>query len=404
MASLPSGGAPSLSLRHGARCEPAPGTSVEEVLLGVGEQIGCEKIVSASRMNKAVVIFLSSETLVNRLVESGVWVNGVFLTVSPLVAPTVKVTISNVPPFIPNADIERELSRFGRFSGGIRMVPLACKNAGLKHVLSFRRHAFMFLEDPALDVSFRVWHEGRSFMVYATTGGLRCFECGDVGHKRQTCPHKANREEAAGPSTASAAGVSNAEQGTGGEDEARSSTAGSEEAAVSEGTGEECDQAGGAVEEGPGTHESQKPGPSEEAGPPGPLDEGVQVRTGNGDTQESGLTEAPVEEEETDMEDAGDDDTGSMFSGISEVGSQPDEADLYSVQEINTFLDETYGKAVDVKDFFPDVDKFVSSVVRIQRHVGLSVVSKKKRYRLKNLLAKIRKQKGPSKVGKLRVK
>ncbi|KAI4899223.1 hypothetical protein NFI96_000470 [Prochilodus magdalenae] len=336
MASLPSGGAPSLSLRHGARCEPAPGTSVEEVLLGVGEQIGCEKIVSASRMNKAVVIFLSDETLVNRLVESGVWVNGVFLTVSPLVAPTVKVTISNVPPFIPNADIERELSRFGRFSGGIRMVPLACKNAGLKHVLSFRRHAFMFLEDPALDVSFRVWHEGRSFMVYATTGGLRCFECGDVGHKRQTCPHKANREEAAGPSAASAAGVSNAEQGTGGEDEARLSTAGSEEAAVSEGTGEERDQAGGAVEEGPETHESQKPGPSEEAGPPGPLDEGVQVRTGNGDTQESGLTEAPVEEEETDMEDAGDDDTGSVFSGISEVGSQPDEADLYSVQEINT--------------------------------------------------------------------
>ncbi|KAI4900412.1 hypothetical protein NFI96_009713, partial [Prochilodus magdalenae] len=185
------------------------------------------------------------------------------------------------------------------------------------------------------------------------------------GHR--TCPHKANREEAAGPSAASAAGVSNAEQGTGGEDEARLSTAASEEAAVSEGTGEERDQAGGAVEEGPETHESQKPGPSEEAGPPGPLDEGVQVRTGNGDTQESGLTEAPVEEEETDMEDAGDDDTGSVFSGISEVGSQPDEADLYSVQEINTFLDETYGKVVDVKDFFPDVDKFVSSW-RVQKH------------------------------------
>ncbi|KAL1269565.1 hypothetical protein QQF64_031854 [Cirrhinus molitorella] len=38
-------------------------------------------------------------------------------------------------------------------------------------------------------------HEGGSYMIYATTGNLRCFECGDVGHKRQVCPHKERGEE-----------------------------------------------------------------------------------------------------------------------------------------------------------------------------------------------------------------
>ncbi len=69
----------SLSLRHGVRCVPVADASVEDVLVAVGEQIGFENIVSASRMNKAVVIFLKEQSLVGRLIESGVWVSGVFL-------------------------------------------------------------------------------------------------------------------------------------------------------------------------------------------------------------------------------------------------------------------------------------------------------------------------------------
>ena len=28
-------------------------------------------------------------------------------------------------------------------------------------------------------------------MLYASTGSMRCFECDDVGHKRNACSHKA---------------------------------------------------------------------------------------------------------------------------------------------------------------------------------------------------------------------
>ena len=76
---------------------------------------------------------------------------------------------------------------------GFRMVGLGCKNEKLKHVLSFRCQCFMFLNCPSqtLDVSFRVKDRERQYMVYASMGSMKCFECGEVGHKRVACPHKA---------------------------------------------------------------------------------------------------------------------------------------------------------------------------------------------------------------------
>lgn len=183
MESLPSGGDSSLSLRHGVRCVPVAGVSVEEVLVAVGEQVGYSNIVSASRMNKAVVIFLKERNLTSRLVESGIWVSGVFTVISPLVAQSSRITISNCPPFIPNHDIEKELLRFGKIASGIKMVPLGCKSESLKHVTSFRRQVFMLLDSAVLDISFRVLYEGKSYMLYASTGSLKCFECGELGHK-----------------------------------------------------------------------------------------------------------------------------------------------------------------------------------------------------------------------------
>ncbi len=140
MASLPGERAPSPSLRHGVRCVPEQGVTVESVLLAVGEQIGCENISSASRMNKAVVIFLKEEQLVAQLIESGVVIDGGFCPILPLATLTSKVIISNVPPFIPDEVIERELIRFGRIASPLKIISLRCKNLELKHVIPLREH------------------------------------------------------------------------------------------------------------------------------------------------------------------------------------------------------------------------------------------------------------------------
>ena len=64
-------------------------------------------------------------------------------------------------------------------------------------------------------------------------------------------------------------------------------------------------------------------------------------------------------------------------------GSQCSGELLYSVDQINSFLDETKGKSVDIGDFFPDLDRFVCSVLKVQKSVGFDVLSKQKRFRLK---------------------
>ncbi len=101
--------------------------TVEELLLEIGEQVGFENIISASWMNKAIFVFFKSDSLVNQLTLSGIWVKETFVTLTLL---------SNFPPFISNETVTKELQRFGKFAGPVRMIPLGCKNGALRHVLA----------------------------------------------------------------------------------------------------------------------------------------------------------------------------------------------------------------------------------------------------------------------------
>ncbi|KAK3530306.1 hypothetical protein QTP86_023918 [Hemibagrus guttatus] len=100
MAAAPAQGTPTLSLRNGCRCVPEPSVSVE-MLEVVTEQVGFDNILSASRMNKAIVVFLKSESLVNQVSVDGIWGRGAHVTVTPLSTPATRITVSNVPPFRP---------------------------------------------------------------------------------------------------------------------------------------------------------------------------------------------------------------------------------------------------------------------------------------------------------------
>lgn len=73
--------------------------------------------------------------------------------------------ISNVPPFVKDDAIVRELTWFGKMASAVKMIPLGCKSATHRHVLSFRRQVFMFLTSPTkiLDVSFRVTYGLREY-------------------------------------------------------------------------------------------------------------------------------------------------------------------------------------------------------------------------------------------------
>ena len=74
-----------LSRRHGIKLAPVMNCSVEDCSLAVGNAVGFNSIISASRMNSAVVIFLDTIENVNSVVQTGVVIQDTFTPVIPLV-------------------------------------------------------------------------------------------------------------------------------------------------------------------------------------------------------------------------------------------------------------------------------------------------------------------------------
>lgn len=59
------------------------------------------------------------------------------------------------------------------------------------------------------------------------------------------------------------------------------------------------------------------------------------------------------------------------LSDISDIVSPRDKSNYYSLEEINDFLDETFGKKVEVPDFFSDVNKFEATFVKIRKDCNI---------------------------------
>lgn len=195
-----------LTRRHGVKVESK--INVEQVCLAVGEIVGHDYIVSASRMNSAIVIFFKSIEKANEVVQSGVVLNGSLVSVLPLSSPSKKVILSNVPPFINDDILVQELSRYGKLVSSIKKIPLGCKSPLVKHLVSFRRQVFMVLKNgiDEIDLVFKFKIDGFDYTVFATSDTtIKCFNCSKIGHLVRDCP---NKKENAAVNTSTEMGVS----------------------------------------------------------------------------------------------------------------------------------------------------------------------------------------------------
>ncbi|TWW81739.1 Transposon TX1 uncharacterized 82 kDa protein ORF 1 [Takifugu flavidus] len=190
-----------LTRRHGVKISPPDGVSVGECAMAVGDIVGHTSVKAASRMNKMVVVFVGSTDEADRLVAAGVIIRGENTPVFPLSNPARSVIVSNVPPFIKNETLLRELSRHGRIASPMKYFVLGTKSPLLRHVVSFRRHVVMVLDsnEKELDLALCFRVDGFDYTVYVTTESQKCFGCGEEGHLVRSCPNGVETRRPADP-------------------------------------------------------------------------------------------------------------------------------------------------------------------------------------------------------------
>ena len=182
----------SLTRKNAVIVSPPDGVRVEDVVTGLGELVGFENVLAASKMNQRVVVFLSEERYVAQAVETGLSLPpDIFVNVSMLDSPAVKITLSNLPPFVKNEQILSVLKQFGTVVSKISMIPFRLRSdSTVRHIMSFRRHCYMVLKNNAqsLNASATLVVENRNYQMYIATETMTCFTCGAFGHLKGACP------------------------------------------------------------------------------------------------------------------------------------------------------------------------------------------------------------------------
>ncbi|CAM5115340.1 unnamed protein product, partial [Natator depressus] len=140
-----------------------------------------------------VVFSLATEAAAQEAVERGLAVGGVFVPLEPLEDLGVRLVLTSIPPFLPNAALLPALSALGKLTSVISPLPLGCKDPTLRHVLSFRRQVQLLppagvRDGEALEGSFLVPYQGARYRVFYSTGEARCYLCRSAGHVRRDCP------------------------------------------------------------------------------------------------------------------------------------------------------------------------------------------------------------------------
>lgn len=415
-------GCASLTAKHGCKCLPDESITVEDCLIAISSEVGARNIVSASRMNKAVVVFLKEVSLVQHLVEFGLSIRDTFLTVLPLSSPSKKVILSNVPPFITNDSLERLLGRYGKLVGPIKMIPLGLKNPELKHVMSFRRQTVMVLnaEFQSLNTSAKTTLLGKEYTIYISTESMRCFTCGKYGHTKLVCSmnDEANAStsvtERNPPTDQLSADPVNDEgernRSDGADQKIEAHSLSNDEGSVTN-VDDVVHTPANAVESEPNVTVREAvsadvdPGESSELNRV--IDNVEMVRVG-GESVDSQASDLSLTQGDAELLIEG--------SGIQSVDSDSDVSDIadnpnfqggsvenchnlktkhsfYTVRQINEFLDDTFNqRRPKLEKYFPDLQLFIDSCTLAMKKATLEELDQPKRYRLKKHMSTVKKR------------
>lgn len=108
----------------------------------------------------------------------------------PLAQPATGVILSNVPAFIRDEFLKRELSRHGKVASLVRKDLSGCKSPLLSHVVSHRYQVFMILPNRSEEHNLHVKVDNYDYILFATSSAMKFFDCGEEFHTIKACPNK----------------------------------------------------------------------------------------------------------------------------------------------------------------------------------------------------------------------
>lgn len=168
------------------------GLHIKDYIVAIGKIVGPGNIRFASRISQGrVCLYLSTQDIVNTLVEAGTKVNigSHVLSIRPLVSQSKRVIISNVCPIIPHSTIEAKLLEFNvKPISAITFIKAGINEAEYSHIMSFRRQMYLNPEDvKKLPSSMQIHYEGTNYWIYVSNDKLKCFLCKEEGHLAKYC-------------------------------------------------------------------------------------------------------------------------------------------------------------------------------------------------------------------------
>ena len=113
---------PNITNKNAITIPVAENLSNEEVCLAISKIVKPSGILACGRMNGSILVYLKNEADIPRVCAGGIGIKGQHVDVNPLVKPSVKVTLSNVRPDMPNSILADTLATFGTIVSDIRPI------------------------------------------------------------------------------------------------------------------------------------------------------------------------------------------------------------------------------------------------------------------------------------------
>ena len=112
-------------------------------------------------------------------VSHGIVISHVMHIVEPLVTPSLKLILSNVPPYIGNDRLIPFIEQHGRIISDTRYLKASLKRKDLQHVVSFRRQVSILPFEAGVDINQPVTFDfdGMVHTIYMSSGKIICFKC-----------------------------------------------------------------------------------------------------------------------------------------------------------------------------------------------------------------------------------